>query len=387
LASEVVMSASARPIDFKRSEFGRRRAQLVGGGAAGVAIERPLSLADVEDLRSHRSAEARAAFAARFARQYDRLLTEQTSSLAEAILKLLVHDREPKVRQALAEALAASPHLPTRIAGRLARDEFAVARSILERSPALGDDELSEIVRTHPMHHALAMAGREHLSQELSELLAASGEAEVVARLVGNPGARLSAETLRRIAVDYRDDRRVQEPLIHRPALPDDVVDQMIAVVGERLEWDLVRQRRMSAAEAERLEAASQTLKILALGQSERSLEREMRERMAAGELDAEAVLRLLRDNDIRRVEAALAVLADIGDPAKVRELLHGTGKPGLPALCIKAGFATPHYIVLRMALDLADQSVNGVNGEPSYAAATIRSLRDEYERVRADAG
>ncbi len=379
------MSASADPVGFHSFAPGRRRAQLVGGGATGLVTERRLSLADVEDLRSNRSPEARAAFAVRFGRQYDHLLTERTKRLAEAILEVLVCDLELEVRQALAETLAASPNLPITIAGRLARDKIEAARPILEQSPVLSDDELSEIVQTDAAEYALAIAGREHLSEHLSELLAASGEVEVVGRLIGNAGARLSVETLRQIAVDYRDDHRVQEPLIHRRALPYDLLDQMITVIGERLDWELVRQRRMSAEEAQRLVAATQTLKILTRGQSERSLEHEMRERMAAGELDAEAMLRLLRDGDIGRVEAALAVVAEIGDPAKVRELLYGMGKFGLAALCVRAGFATPHYIVLRMALDLAEQCVRGIGGEAVYAAATVRSLRDQYERICAD--
>jgi uncharacterized protein (DUF2336 family) len=378
------MSASAGPAELQASALGRRRAQLVHGGVPGAGPDRHLSPADVENLRSNRSPEARAAFAARFGRQYDCLLTEQTKSLADAILDLLVRDPEPKVRQALAAALATNPNLPTTIASRLAHDEIEVARPILERSPVLSDDELSEIVRTHAMRYALAAAGRERLSEQLSELLAAGGEPAVVGRLVGNAGARLSAETLRRIAVDHRDDRRVQEALIRRPALPCDLVDQAITAIGERLEWELVCRRRMSAGEAQRLMAATQALKILARGDGERALEDEMRERMAAGELDAEAVLRALRDGDLGRVEAALAALAAIEDPAAVRELLYGKGKPGLAALCIKAGFATPHYIILRMALDLAGQWVKGVGGEPSYPAARVRSLRDEYERMRA---
>ena len=45
-------------------------------------------------------------------------------------------------------------------------------------------------MRTHAMQYALAVAGREHLSEWLSDLLADTGEAEVVARLVGNAGAQ-----------------------------------------------------------------------------------------------------------------------------------------------------------------------------------------------------
>jgi uncharacterized protein (DUF2336 family) len=236
------------------------------------------------------------------------------------------------------------------------------------------------------MQYALAVAGREYLSEPLSELLAASGEVEVVGRLVGNQGAPLSTETLRQIAIDYDNDRRVQEPLIRRPALPYELVDQLVTVIGKRLEWDLICQRRMSADEAQRLVAAKQMLQILAREQSERSLERELRQRMAAGELDAEAVLGFLRDGEISRFEAALTLLANLKEPTQARELIYGTGELGLATLCIRAGFATPYYVVLRMALDLTDQWAKGGSGEPTYSAEMIRFVRDEYERIRVEA-
>jgi Uncharacterised protein conserved in bacteria (DUF2336) len=184
---------------------------------------------------------------------------------------------------------------------------------------------LSEIVRSHAMQYALAVAGREYLSEPLSELLAASGEVEVVGRLVGNQGAPLSTETLRQIAIDYDNDRRVQEPLIRRPALPYELVDQLVTVIGKRLEWDLICQRRMSADEAQRLVAAKQMLQILAREQSERSLERELRQRMAAGELDADAVLGFpsrRRDQPVRGCAHAARQLEGT-DPSPRANLRH----------------------------------------------------------------
>jgi uncharacterized protein (DUF2336 family) len=189
-------------------------------------------MADVEGLRRNPSTGTRAALAAKFGRQYDSLIEGGTRSLAESVLLLLVRDLEKSVRQALAETVAASPHLPHAIAMRMARDEIEVARLVLERSPVLGDDDLAEIVRTHAMQYALAMAGREHLSEYLSEIVADAGDAEVIARLVGNAGAQISIETLTRMAEDYRDDRGIQDRLVRRPALPYELVDRMVAEIA-----------------------------------------------------------------------------------------------------------------------------------------------------------
>ena len=127
---------------------GRRRARLVATGAKAAA--EALSRADVEALQADPSPASRAALATKFGRQLDRLIGGRTRPLAEAVLQLLVRDGEPEVRRALAAAVAASPNLPAAVAACLAIDDPEVARPILERSPVLGEGDLSAIVRTAP---------------------------------------------------------------------------------------------------------------------------------------------------------------------------------------------------------------------------------------------
>jgi uncharacterized protein (DUF2336 family) len=291
------------------------------------------------------------------------------------------------VRQALAEAVAASANLPHSVATRLARDELDVARLMLERSPVLSDEDLAEIVLTHAQHYALAVALREHLSEWLSDLLADTDEPEVVAALTGNPGARLSVATLRRIAEDYRDDRAIQDRLIRRPALPYEMVDQLLSAVGQRLEWQLIQQRRIGKAEARQLMAAardSAALSIIEREHCEESIERELRHRFTTGELGPEDIVRFLRDGEISRVEAGLALLADVDVP-RVRQLLYNLDKRGLAALCARAGFGAPHYLALRMALDLAEQGMEGADPEATYSAETITFVQQQYDQIRSD--
>jgi uncharacterized protein (DUF2336 family) len=365
---------------------GRRRAQLIENGARAASAP-PLSLADVRALQSDASPASRAALAAKFGRQYDHLVEGDTRSLAEAVLELLVRDLEKSVRQALAEAVAASANLPHSAAARLARDDFDVARPLLQSSPVLSDDDLSEIVRTHAMQYALAVAGREHLSEWLSDVLADTNEPEVVATLAGNPGAELSAATLRRIAEDYREDRAIQDRLIRRPALPYELVDQLVNAIGERVEWELIQQRRISKHEARQLVAAARdraTLSIVAREHGEKSIERELRHQFTTGELTPESIVTFLRDGAVAKVEAGLALLADVDVP-RVRQLLYGMDKRGLAALCARAGFGAPHYIVMRMALDLAEQGVEGADPETTYSAETIIFVQQQYDQIRND--
>jgi uncharacterized protein (DUF2336 family) len=206
---------------------------LVQGGVK-AANRQTLSVADVQALQDDPSPASRAVLAGKFGRQYDHLVEGDTRTLAEAVLKLLARDAEPKVRQALAEAAATAAKLPHEIALRLARDEIEVARPILTHSPMLSDEDLAEIVRTHSMQYALAVARRERLSEWLSDVLADTEEVEVVAAVTGNPRAEISIATLRRIAEDYWDDRAIQDRLTRRPAAASDRDDQLVAEVGDR---------------------------------------------------------------------------------------------------------------------------------------------------------
>jgi uncharacterized protein (DUF2336 family) len=384
----------ASDVSIPPEAAGRRRAQLLRGGAASAAgvaqaatHAQRLSIADVHELRKNSSADARAMLAAKFGRQYDSLIEGETRSLADSVLELLVRDLEKTVRQALAETVAASPNLPHGVVTRMARDDIEVAGPVLARSPVLTDEDLAEIVRTHAMQYALAVAGREHLTEYLSDVVVDTGDAEVVARLAGNAGAKISLKTLTRLADDYRDDRDVQDRLVRRPALPYELVDRMVAEIGERLEWELVRRRRMTADEARQLMAATReraTINIVAREHGERSVERELRERLTVGELGPEELLSYLRDGEISRFEAGVALLADI-DLRRARRLLYGVDRRGLAALAARAGFATPHYVALRMTLDLAERGVKGAANQSTYGDDTMRFIQDQYEQIKAD--
>jgi uncharacterized protein (DUF2336 family) len=359
---------------------------LIQGGVK-AASQPALSVADVQALQDDPSPASRAVLAGKFGRQYDQLVEGDARALAQAVLELFARDADKMVRQALAEAAAASARMPQAIARRLANDDLEVARPILTYSPALTDDDLVEIVRARAKEHALAVAGRERLSEPLADVLTDTDSPDVVAVLTGNPGAELSVATLRRIADAYREDRAVQDRLIRRPALPRELLEQLLMTLGERLEWELLRQRRIDKSEARQLMAAAReraALSSTAREREERAIERELRHRISAGDLGPEDILRFLRDGEIARLEAGLALLAGL-DLRRVRDLLYGMNKRAFAALCARAGFGAPHYVALRMALDLAEQALDGADPESTYAADTIFDVQEQFDQIRSD--
>jgi uncharacterized protein (DUF2336 family) len=377
------MSAQAsQDLSSGRALGGRRRAQLVAGGV-GIAGT-PLSWSDVDALRADTSSAARVALAAKFGRQYDTLIAGRARALAEAVLELLSKDAETAVRQALAEA-AAGKSLPRPTALRLAKDRIEVARPILRRSAAFDDDDLAAILNETP-DHALAIAGREHLSEALADLLADIREPAVIAALAGNDGAELSPAALVRLQNEYAADPLIQNRLLRRLDLPVALIERALGEIGERVGWSVIGQRRMSKAEARELmtrlrDAAAQPDEG---APPEPSIERELRHKLATTALSPDDVVASLREGDLGRVEVALGLLASI-DPARVRRLLYGADHRRLAALCARAGFAVPHYVALRMALDLAERAQESADPETAYAPEAIALLQRQYDLLRTE--
>ena len=365
---------------------GRRREVLVRYGA-DLAQGGGLTLADVTALQRDRSSRARALIAGKVGRQLDGLATPAERQLAAAVLELLVRDVAGEVRKALAEAVAGSRALPPDVASALVHDEIAVARPLLERSPVLDDAVLIEVIRTNTLQYALAVAGRQEISAPVADSLVETGEQAVVAKLVGNLGADLSRSALQRVHDDFADDALVQERLVRRPGLPPEIIEQLVAAIGQRIEWNLVETRRLSPEQAHAIAAAARsraTLSLAAREHSDRRLSQRLTERFEAGLLDHDDLLRFLRDGEVLGLELGLAIHAGL-DAGLTRELLYAPDRRHLAALCITAGFATPHYIALRSALDLADTAAGLESAPATFSPDTIRYLRLQYEQLRQD--
>lgn len=364
---------------------GRRRAALL---TYRVDREREVRLgaADVETLQRDRSPEARAKVAAKFGRQFDELCTGSGRELADALLELLVHDLAAEVRQALAATVAGSSELPVHVARRLAEDRIEIARPVLEQSPVLTDEDLLRVVRTQALQYGLAVAGRARLSETVTEALVAGGHEAVVQRLMENTGAEVSRTTLQRVLQDFAGNDQIHARLIRRPELPYEVVEQLIEVMGGRLEWALITDRKLPADEARTLMHAVReraTISFTARAHADSKLQQHLAAQLAAGALDYEQLLRFLRDGEIASLEIGLALHARL-DLNQARRLLYHADRRHLAALCITAGLATPHYLTLRMAMEIAEDAIDPKAGS-GYNLETIRFLQLQYDKLRHD--
>src|SRR5215470_16770391 len=75
--------------------------------------------------------------------------TASEINLFDQIMDKVLAEVEPLARRALAERLADLDEAPQRTLVRLAGDVIEVAEPVLTRSPALSDEQLEPIARTH----------------------------------------------------------------------------------------------------------------------------------------------------------------------------------------------------------------------------------------------
>ena len=117
-------------------------------------------------------------------------------------------------RMALAEIssqLAPIAQAPPSVIGHLARhDEIAIAGPVLRESARLREEDLIEIAETKSEQHLLAVSGRWWLKEVVTDALLARRFPSVSRRIVGNPGARVSAAGFAIIVAQAETDRRTR---------------------------------------------------------------------------------------------------------------------------------------------------------------------------------
>jgi uncharacterized protein (DUF2336 family) len=116
--------------------------------------------------------------------------------LFDGVLTSLVPHAELEARADLAERLSTLSNAPRGLVGQLAHeDEIAIAGPLLRRSPLVDEKMLVEIASVKGQEHLLAMAERPTLSTDLTDVIVARGDRDVVRRAAGNAGAAFSSSS------------------------------------------------------------------------------------------------------------------------------------------------------------------------------------------------
>lgn len=295
----------------------------------------------------------RAAAAGALGRAYvNRDLPFEDRCAAEAALTMLLDDPSAKVRAALAEALAHSPHAPIQVVSVLAGDQPEVAAYVIARSPLLTDADLIDHVAAAGGAVQSLIAARPVVSMELAAAIAEVADAEACAVLIDNGGASIAALSFRRLAERHGHVSRVRAALLADARLPSDCRHLLLVKLGEALRTSPLVTKLIAPARAERLvnDACARSL----VGLIERTPAAEHAALIAhlrlGGHLTVGLLVRAVAQGAIDFFGAALVALGAAA-PERVSALLAGGGDVALSAAFRRAGLTEELHPVLARAL------------------------------------
>lgn len=167
--------------------------------------------------------------------------SEERQAAALAMTYLL-DDPSPKVRLALAEALAESDDVPRSLILSLAEDQAEIAATVITQSPVLTDDDFIELAARGDSLRRSLIASRAEVSRVVSAAIVAVGDEPEVTLLLENPDNQFAAATLREIAHRHGASAEIRSLLLERDDLPADARHQLMEHVADALSaFDLVR--------------------------------------------------------------------------------------------------------------------------------------------------
>jgi uncharacterized protein (DUF2336 family) len=256
---------------------------------------------------------------------------------------------------------------------RLARhDDIAVAGPVLAHSPRLTDLDLVEIAKVKSQAHLLAISGRTHLDESVTDVLVDRGNQEVFNRLAGNSGACLSHAGMATLATRAENDEGLAELLGRRFDVPLEFLRKLLLRATEA-----VRSRLMSSVRPERQAEMRLVLAKISKDAQETAsrdyteAHRSVQSMRRANKLNESALLLLAISNRFEHVVVALSVLSS-GSFELIDQLMHGDRIDAMLVPCKAAGldWATVRAI---LKMKLADRPVSETDFE---------QIRFEYAKL-----
>ncbi|WLR94364.1 DUF2336 domain-containing protein [Shinella zoogloeoides] len=204
----------------------------------------------VETARAADRAKAASVLARAYARS--RIAAEDRHA-AEMAMIFLLDDPAPKVRLALAEALADCEDAPRAVILPLAEDQPEIAAHILLRSSLLTDADLVDIAAKGSDVTRMLIAHRAFVSRPVSAALAEIGDVADVLVLLENEGAAISRRSLTRIADRLGHDAEIRALLLDRDDLPSDARHALVEKIGTALAGFGLIQAAVGSGRVERI--------------------------------------------------------------------------------------------------------------------------------------
>lgn len=255
-------------------------------------------------------------------------LAPENRDAAYMTMTYLLDDPSPRVRLALAEALADAPDAPRAILVSLAEDQPEIACTVITRSPALSEaDQVDIAARGESLTRSL-IAARPGLARGVCAALAEVGDLPETIIMLENDQAFITPFSLRRIAERHGGDADVRDLLLRREELPADARHLLVRRISEALAGSSLVHAMIARQRAEGLfrEAEDSATILIASNVSSSelpSLVEHLRQRL---ELTPALLIHAVCSGRLEFFTAAMVNLSGLDD-RKVRAIL-ATGRP-----------------------------------------------------------
>ncbi|RAI39430.1 DUF2336 domain-containing protein [Rhodoplanes roseus] len=186
--------------------------------------------------------------------------TEDHVAVFDDVMCHLIEKIERSALIRLSKQLAPATTGPVRAIHRLAEnDDIEISGPLIERSKILSDDFLIELAKTKSQAHLAAIAGRETLTEKVTDVLVEHGDDDVTLRVTGNHGARFSRPGFMKVAEKAQSDGRLAEQFVARSDIPPDVFQHLL-----RKATEVVKNRLLKNADIDMRVRITRTLADIA---------------------------------------------------------------------------------------------------------------------------
>lgn len=244
-------------------------------------------------------------------------LSEDQIKVFDNVLCMLVSRVETRARAELSKHLAPVDYAPVDVIQRLARDdEISVAESVLMHSTRLSEHTLVEVAATKGQDHLMAISGRQHLTEAVTDIIVDRGERRVIRKLANNQTARFSETGYSGMMAHAEDDDELTEIIGLRVDLPDKHLRDLL-----RRATDAVRAKLMSSAPPALQREIKKVLKAIAdvarsdgglLGRDFTLAEEAVKRMKGLNELNDPAIGHFAETRRFGEVAAALGLLNNV---------------------------------------------------------------------------
>jgi len=288
--------------------------------------------------------------------------TGREDALFDDVLQLVAAEMQDGVLAELATLFADADNAPVGLMRDLANHSFEIAAPVLQRSKALDESTLLQIVNYQSQNHIKAVAQREAVSETISDAIVRFGDDNALDALMRNDGATMSRNSME-VAVDRaRRNTFLHESVVRRRDMPLDLLNEMYFVVETTLRDQILK--RNASVDPATLDAALSKARAR-ISQNAGDSSAEAKNAMAfinskknSGELNARLLVSLYRESKSMHFLYGLAEVTGI-DHNTVADLIERKDIDGLAMICRAANIERPLFVTLAVLACGGDEAMS----------------------------